>query len=128
MSQTETSSELLPEEWNSGEFNYALRYIHDGKLYILHGIQSEGSLILNLLQVQTLDVSNIAVDLENTVKEIKGPINKMIPEINLFLDRLRKELIQPVFEGTKKEIQTQTTEPKKPNMVIGNLTFGEEFE
>lgn len=55
-----------------------------------------------------MEVSNIAVHLENTVKEIKGPINKMIPEINVFLDRLRKELIQPVFEGTKKEIQTQT--------------------
>lgn len=49
MTESDTSSELLPDDWNAGEFNYALRYIHDGQLYILHGIQSEGTLILNLL-------------------------------------------------------------------------------
>lgn len=76
-----------------------------------------------------MEVSNIAVHLENTVKETKGPINKMIPEINNFLDRLRKELIQPVFEGTKKEIQTQTpirNNPESSNqrIIIDPLAIG----
>lgn len=54
----------------------------------------------------------------------------MVPEINIFLDRLRKELIQPVFEGTKKEIQTQTSFATTPasnhpsNHIIDPLAIG----
>jgi PI31 proteasome regulator N-terminal len=42
-------SELLPEGWNELDNSYALRYVVGTEVYILHGILTEGTLLINLV-------------------------------------------------------------------------------
>lgn len=48
LSGDEEKSELLPTGWNDKE-NYALRYVFNNKLFILHGLSTDGNLIINLM-------------------------------------------------------------------------------
>lgn len=43
------STETLPENWNENSTAYALRYVHDQKVYILLGTVANDTIILNLL-------------------------------------------------------------------------------
>ncbi|XP_053688679.1 proteasome inhibitor PI31 subunit [Sabethes cyaneus] len=127
-SNSEETSELLPEGWNSNPHSYALRYVNNDQLYILHGIDSEGTMIVNLLQVKTLNVSNTTFSIENTVKAIKGPATTLIDDLPVVLDRIREQLLQPVFESNKKNTETQTAkeqpkveqEPLSQRLTIGS--------
>lgn len=87
---------MLPDNWNDDDKNYALRYVHNKQLYILLGLRTEGSLIITLMDVKTHAVSNIGLDAEELVKELKGNITKMIPTASQLTDRYRKELLEPV--------------------------------
>lgn len=118
LSESDEKSELLPEGWNNNPHSYALRYVNNGQLYILHGIDSEGTMIVNLLQVKTLNVSNTTFQIEDTVKALKGSMLSMVPEAAAVLDRVRKELLVPVFKSNKKDGETQTKkEPEKNDRV-----------
>uniref|UniRef100_A0A1A9W0Y6 Proteasome inhibitor PI31 subunit n=1 Tax=Glossina brevipalpis TaxID=37001 RepID=A0A1A9W0Y6_9MUSC len=103
-----SGTELLPDNWNLDENNYALRYICDKKLYILLALRTEGSIIITLLDVQTRKVSNICLSAEELVKDLKGPITNMMPSASELADRYRRELLEPVFEGQNKSATTQT--------------------
>lgn len=92
----ENGSELLPDNWNDDDNNYALRYTNNKQLYILLGLRTEGSLIITLLDVKTHKVSNIGLDPQDLVKETKGTLTKMIPTASQLADRYRKELLEPV--------------------------------
>lgn len=70
--------------------------MNNKQLYILLGLRTEGSLIITLLEVKTRKVSNIGLDPEDLVKEIKGNLNIMIPTAAQLVDRYRKELLEPV--------------------------------
>ncbi|TMW54598.1 hypothetical protein DOY81_000392 [Sarcophaga bullata] len=104
-----SGTELIPDNWNDDENNYALRYTNNKQLYILLGIRTEGSLIITLLDVKTRKVSNIGLDPEELVKATKGTITKMIPTATQLVERYRKELLEPVFAGTSKAASTQTS-------------------
>ncbi|XP_075168179.1 proteasome inhibitor 31 kDa [Haematobia irritans] len=110
-----SSSELLPDNWNDNEKNYALRYIHNKQLYILLGLRTEGSLIITLMDVKTHKVSNIGLDPEEWIKELKGNITKTIPNASQLADRYRKELLEPVFPGTSRAVTTQTSSSSTAN-------------
>jgi proteasome inhibitor subunit 1 (PI31) len=55
-------------------------------------------------------VSNVSFDIAEIVKSQKGALTTLIPSIGDVLERIRKELIEPVFNGNKKDTQTQTAE------------------
>lgn len=118
LTESDERSELLPEGWNSNPHAYALRYVNNDQLYILHGIDLEGTMIVNLLQVKTLNVSNVTFQIEDTVKALRGSMATLVPEASAVLDRIRKELLVPVFESNKKDGETQTKkEPEKSDRV-----------
>lgn len=50
LSGDEEKTELLPTGWNDKD-NYALRYVLDNKLFILHGFNTDGNLIVNLMVI-----------------------------------------------------------------------------
>lgn len=93
-------SELLPNNWNDNDDNYALRYTHNKQLYILLALRTEGSLIITLLDVKTLKVSNIGLHTDELVKTTKGSLKTMIPTASELADRYRKELLEPVNKQT----------------------------
>ncbi|KAI9587064.1 hypothetical protein GQX74_002911 [Glossina fuscipes] len=103
-----SGSELLPDNWNIDENNYALRYIYDKQLYILLGLRTEDSLIITLLNVKTRKVSNICLSPEEIVNDIRGSVTKMIPSASQLADRYRRELLEPVYQGQNKSTTTQT--------------------
>lgn len=108
LSEDEEGSELLPNGWNNNTDKYALRYVYDKNLYVLLATKSENVLIINLLEVETKKVSNIGLDAEELVKAMKGSLKTMIPTSSALMDRMRKELLEPVFAGTTKAVTTQT--------------------
>lgn len=115
LTESEEQSELLPDGWNANTNSYALRYVNDGQLYILHGVNTNGTMIINLVNVKTLKVSNVVFQIEDTVKSLNGSIKVLIPEAASVLDRFRKELLAPVFDSNKKDNESQTNkEPAKP--------------
>lgn len=66
------------------------------QLYLLLGLRTEGSLIITLMDVKSHKVSNICLNAEELVKELKGSLTKMIPTASELTDRYRKELLEPV--------------------------------
>ncbi|XP_055627283.1 proteasome inhibitor PI31 subunit [Toxorhynchites rutilus septentrionalis] len=115
LSESEEKSELLPDGWNANPLSYALRYVNNDQLYILHGTDSRGTMIVNLLKVKTLDVSNITLNIEDTVKQLKGSITSLIPEASTVLSRIRDCLLKPVIDGNQKDGEAQTeTETQRP--------------
>ncbi|XP_011505522.1 PREDICTED: proteasome inhibitor PI31 subunit [Ceratosolen solmsi marchali] len=105
---TETGSELLPNGWNQS-LNYSLRYVKEGKLYILIGVKSETDLMINLLRIEDHSVSNAQFSIDN-VKQLQGPLEIMIPNYEGLLNILKQDLIKPLNSQTQCEVSTQTSQ------------------
>ncbi|XP_013183925.1 proteasome inhibitor PI31 subunit [Amyelois transitella] len=110
----EDKSELLPTGWNDNE-NYTLRYVLDGKLYILHGLNTDGNLIINLMRSEDLQVSNIALKTDDTVKEMSGPISKMIPDHKDLMFNIKRDLVDTITSKPTTSTETQTTRVESNN-------------
>lgn len=115
LGEYEYGNELLPNFWNDNDETYTLRYISkDRSLYILLGSKFDNHIILNFLNVKTMNVSNLTINFEIMVKSFNDSnIKTIIPEINILLDRFQKELLNPVFIGNTKEVETQTIDTSK---------------
>ncbi|XP_061385737.1 proteasome inhibitor PI31 subunit [Danaus plexippus] len=107
LSGDEERSELLPTGWNDKD-NYTLRYVYEDKLYILHGLNSDGNLIVNLMRSEDLAVSNIALKVEESVKDMSGPIDKVIPGYKDLMFNVRRDLIDTITARSTSSAQTQT--------------------
>ncbi|XP_037945309.1 proteasome inhibitor PI31 subunit-like [Teleopsis dalmanni] len=109
-SNEEVGSETLPNDWNQDETKYALRYLVHNKLYVLLGVISEESLIINLVVAQSKVVSNIMLEPNTVVNDIKLiNINELIPTATFICNRYEKELIDPVFKPPNKNTTSQQT-------------------
>lgn len=86
----------MPDHWNGDSTKYSLRYVHNKVLYLLLGHITEDALIMNLLDINTKNVSNICVIPETLVVEVKGSISKLMPTATDIVERFRKELCDPV--------------------------------
>ncbi|CAH0405194.1 unnamed protein product [Chilo suppressalis] len=114
LSGDEEKSELLPTGWNDKE-NYTLRYVLEEKLYILHGLNTDGNLIVNLMRSEDLAVSNIAVKLEDSVKETSGTIDKMMPNHKELMFNIKRDLIDTITERSTTTAETQTARSNSSN-------------
>lgn len=103
----EDKSELLPDDWNQSE-NYSMRYVYRDKLFIFHALQEEGKLILNLMKVEDLAVSNISLGIDDYVKDLSGSIETIIPQYNVLIHDVTRDLVDTVVEKTKTTTETQT--------------------
>ncbi|XP_073958027.1 proteasome inhibitor PI31 subunit-like isoform X2 [Choristoneura fumiferana] len=103
----EEKSEVLPTGWNDKD-NYTLRYVLEGKLYILHGLNTDGTLIVNLMRSDDLAVSNMAVKIEDAVKETSGSINKLMPTHTELMHNVKRDLIDTITEKPTSSAETQT--------------------
>lgn len=108
LSGDEDKSELLPTGWNNTE-NYTLRYVLDDKLYILHGLNTDGNLIINLMRSEDLAVSNLALKIDDMVKETKGPIDKIMPNYKDLMFNVKRDLIDTVTSKHTNTAETQTS-------------------
>ncbi|XP_030378560.1 proteasome inhibitor PI31 subunit-like [Scaptodrosophila lebanonensis] len=109
--EDETGSELLPDCWNDGDIKYSLRYVHYKNLFLLMGHVAEDVLVINLLDTNTRQVSNICLEPESLVASFTGNIFTLMPTAEEIVERYRKELLEPVFQGNSREVTTQTSSP-----------------
>jgi len=114
----ENQSELLPEGWNQMNGVYKLRYICDNKLYILHATLCDDLLIINLLDIETLKLSNVAFPLNDTVLGNVSSSSAAIKNIHEVWDKLKLDLLEPVFQGTQTSTQTQTEQKERTDNAL----------
>ncbi|XP_059051240.1 proteasome inhibitor PI31 subunit [Achroia grisella] len=104
----EERSELLPTGWHDKD-TYIIRYLLEDKLYILHALNTDGNLIFNLMRSDDLAVSNIALNIEDTVTEMSGPIDKMMPYHKDLIYNLKRDLIDTITSKPTTTTETQTS-------------------
>lgn len=103
----EEQSEILPEGWNASN-KYTLRYIHNGKLYLLNAIKNNSNMVINLNRICDNHATGTCIDVD-VVKERHGPLAKLIPTYEELITRIKKNIIEPMFEVVPcREVQTQT--------------------
>lgn len=107
LDQNEKGSELLPEEWSQSN-HYSVRYLKEGKLYILLGRKSDSDLLLNFLRIADNCLSTVKFPVNTTIAELHGPLSSLIPHLQEAQQKLQKELVDPVYVGNAREISTQT--------------------
>ncbi|XP_023952033.2 proteasome inhibitor PI31 subunit isoform X2 [Bicyclus anynana] len=110
----EVKSELLPTGWNESD-KYTLRYVFEEKLYIVHGLKSDGNLIVNLMRSEDLAVSNLAIKIEETVQETMGSIDKLLPGYKELMHNIKRDLIDTIIDRPTTTAQTQTAQ-STPNI------------
>lgn len=79
-------------------------------------------MILNRQNGEPLQVTNTALHIKDTVKSMQGNLLTLVPDIRTVLNRLKRELLEPVIaldSNTKKTSETQTTtpEPSRPRHI-----------
>lgn len=117
-SDNETGSELLPDKWNEGIGKYALRYVHNNVIYLLLAHMVEDALILNLIDWKTKNVSNLCITPDTLVNDLRGNIAKTMPTASAIVERIRKELCDPVFMNNSREAATmQQEQPQHPQQI-----------
>ncbi|XP_063395553.1 proteasome inhibitor PI31 subunit [Cydia fagiglandana] len=114
LSGDEDKSEVLPTGWNDKD-NYTLRYVLEGKLYILHGLNTDGTLIVNLMRSEDLAVSNLALKIDDTIKETSGTISKMLPGYKDLMYNVKRDLVDTITERPTTTAETQTSTRSEPN-------------
>lgn len=115
LSGNENGSELLPSGWSDSD-TYSLRYVYDGDLFILRGVHADDTIIFNLLHTSDLNVSNLAVNVSDIVANTNGTLERMVPAHISLIERIRKELVEPVTKKISSEATTQTPQPQQhPN-------------
>lgn len=107
----EIGSELLPDGWNQAP-TYSLRYVREGKLYILVGIKSEADLLINFLKIEDQSVTNVQFSIE-TVQDIKGTLDTMLPNFASVLKDLKDNLVSPMYLNTGVDASTQATSSRE---------------
>lgn len=65
-------------------------------------------------RVSDLSISIIHFKVEETVKNLKGDIEALVPKYKDVIDAIQKDLLEPVVTGTNKEATTQTAQPVFP--------------
>ncbi|KAG4066956.1 hypothetical protein HA402_007704 [Bradysia odoriphaga] len=118
LSDSDQESELLPDGWNINKVSYALRYKYNNEVFVLLGTVAEDSIVFNLLNGKSLEVSNASFILDATVASLKGQLSALVPDIEPVISRLQKELFEPVLSPNKKTSETQTARPVQPNVPL----------
>uniref|UniRef100_A0A336K604 Proteasome inhibitor PI31 subunit n=1 Tax=Culicoides sonorensis TaxID=179676 RepID=A0A336K604_CULSO len=110
-----SQSELLPDGWNQMDGDYKLRYVCNDKLYIFMAkLMDDDLLIGNFLSVDGLKLSNVTLDINETVTVEGRTAANAIKKSSEVYDKIQKDLIEPVFSGTQVSTQTQTEKKTVP--------------
>lgn len=71
---------------------------------------------------EPLQVTNTALHIKDTVKALQGNLLTLVPDIRNVLNRLNRELLEPVvaLDGSTKTSETQTTTPEPHRRPVPN--------
>lgn len=106
-SDQDRPSELLPQGWNQEQTSYTLRYTLNQTIYILYGIVSEDTLIINLLDAKTLKTASLVFKSKEVIKATTGAtIDDYVKNSQSVIDKMSSEMVKPILgeESQKKSI------------------------
>jgi hypothetical protein len=63
-------------------------------------------------RVSDLSVALIHFNVDDTVKNLKGDIETLVPKYRDIITTIQRDLLDPVVTGTNKETATQTAQPE----------------
>lgn len=116
-SDQDRPTELLPQGWNQEQTNYALRYVLNNQIFILHGIVSDNDLLVNFLDAQTLKTSTVLLKTKEIVRSTTGTtLDSYVPDAQSVIDQVTKDVIKPLIEPPATEnprtSQSTNTDPE----------------
>lgn len=115
-SDEDRPTELLPQGWNQDQSAYALRYTKDKEIFILHGIVSGETLLVNFLDAKTLSTSAVVLKTKEIVKSVTGTtLDDFIPRPQAIIDQVTKEIIKPL---SVEEPASSSTRQEEPNPLL----------
>lgn len=78
----------LPNNWNKDSFDYSLRYVLDGKVYVLHGVPVDESKVT--LSFATSEEEPVVLDVAlNHVHQLRGSLPTLVPNWKVVFSILR---------------------------------------
>lgn len=103
MADTDRGTELLPEDWNNQGELYKLRYLRGRELYILTALQTQEMALFNLLNVQSQEVTNVQLNVGETVKGRTGNLTEVVNDAPKVLKKIEEELLTAKAEQEKRK-------------------------
>ena len=104
---SETKSEALPAGWSD---SYALRYVHQGRLYLFKATKVDDGLMLNLIRVDERTTSLVHLN-SNLVASRTGSLAQMLPKHSDMMQQIRSELIDKVVASRNSRDGSSQTAP-----------------
>ncbi|XP_046384196.1 proteasome inhibitor PI31 subunit [Ischnura elegans] len=101
-------SELLPPNWSNKE-NLTLKYKLGEKFFVLQISAAHGKIIINLLNPDKVEASNVVFEVEPNISEIKGPLRVLIPKHADVWNKVEEALLTAAITERK---EPKKTEPK----------------
>ncbi|CAG9858659.1 unnamed protein product [Phyllotreta striolata] len=105
----EPKSEALPKNWND---QYAIRYVHKGKLYNLKATPLDDAIMINLIRIDERSVSFVQLN-PRSVAQRTGSLDEMIPNNQNIVEQIKTQLIDRVTISKKSKESGCQTDPQR---------------
>jgi proteasome inhibitor subunit 1 (PI31) len=103
-SEEDRPSELLPAGWNQIQTNYTLRYTLNKQVFILYGIVSDDTIIINLLDCKTLKTLGMVLKTKEVVKSQNGTtLDDYVNDSKKIIDNMTSEIVKPLLNQEAKD-------------------------
>jgi len=116
-SEDDRGSELLPEGWNQDSTTYTLRYTMNKQIFVLYGLVTDDSLLINLLDAKDLKAESLVFEVKKIVKSKTGAtLDDFVFESEALIKRINDEIVQPTLKKFEK-VTAASTLPSNPLLV-----------
>ena len=98
-SDEDRPTELLPQGWNQNQASYTLRYTLNKNIYILYGIVSDDTLIVNLLDAKTLKTVGLVFKAKEVIKSLVGmTLDDYVHNSQTIINKMNDDIVKPILD------------------------------
>lgn len=110
--QSGEASELLPNNWNTSDDLYQLKYIKDGSVYILKCIIVEKQLLISFVRVKDGEASSLTLDQDVQIHDNFSNYKETFLDKSNLEKLVEKNLVEPLTEKKKIPVTKQQPPPE----------------
>lgn len=104
---SEPQTETLPQGWSE---IYSIRYVHQGRLYILKATKVDTDLMLNLIRIDERTTSLVQLN-SSLVASRTGSLAQMLPKHQELAQQLKTDLIDKIVASKNSKDSSSQTPP-----------------
>lgn len=98
-SDEDRPTELLPQGWNQNQTSYTLRYTLNKNIYILYGIVSDDTLMINLLDAKTLKTVGLVFKAKEVIKSKNGmTLSDYVNDSQIIINKMTEDIVKPILD------------------------------